>query len=85
MDTKTPRRILLEQEVRLYAPLGRATRWRLEAKGEFPLRVRLSTGRIGYYEDEILAWQNSRPRGTDSAHSTPLSPGRNGHAGNGAT
>ena len=58
-------RILRDREVLHRTGLSKTTRWRLEQKGEFPLRVRLSeTGKAnGYYETEINAWINTRTRG----------------------
>ena len=37
--------------------------WRLEKAGNFPARVQISAGAIGWYEDEIDAWIEARPRG----------------------
>jgi len=40
--------------------LSRTTIWRLERKGEFPLRVALSDRRIGWKEEEVIKWLESR-------------------------
>lgn len=32
----------------------------LESRGEFPRRCQLGGRRVGWYADEILAWQNAR-------------------------
>jgi prophage regulatory protein len=37
--------------------------WRLEKAGQFPARVQISPGAIGWYSDEISAWVDARPRG----------------------
>ncbi len=42
--------------------LNRVTLWRKIAKGQFPAPVQLSENSIGFYEDEIAAWLESRPR-----------------------
>ena len=36
----------------------------LMASGDFPRPVRISPQCVGWYEDEILEWQQSRPRAT---------------------
>jgi prophage regulatory protein len=51
---------MLEKEVRYLTGLSRATRWRLEQKSHFPKRVLLSPGRVGWYENEILEWIETR-------------------------
>ena len=42
--------------------LGRSSIYRLEAKGEFPKRVRLSKRATAWRESELLDWVNTRPR-----------------------
>ncbi len=37
--------------------------WRLEKAGSFPARVQISVGAVGWFEDEIDAWIDARPRG----------------------
>lgn len=59
----TKMRLLSKKQVRelvLYSP---AHIDRLEQAGQFPKRVRLSphrTGRVGWLEDEIMAWIQSK-------------------------
>ena len=36
----------------------------LMAKGEFPRPVKIGEQAVGWYEDEIEAWQAKRPRAT---------------------
>jgi prophage regulatory protein len=44
----------------------RQTRIReLEARGEFPQRVRISDRAVGWRSDEVEAWIESRPRAED--------------------
>ena len=46
--------------------LSRATIWRMERAGEFPKRIQLSRGTVGWIEDEIRDWIASRPRCSSS-------------------
>jgi predicted DNA-binding transcriptional regulator AlpA len=41
--------------------LSRTTLWRLERQGEFPARVRLGLNSIGWREDEVEHWIDTRP------------------------
>jgi prophage regulatory protein len=43
--------------------LSRTTLWRLERQGEFPARVRLGLNSVGWLEEEIARWIDTRPRG----------------------
>jgi len=36
----------------------------LMASGDFPRPVKISPQCVGWYEDEVLEWQQSRPRST---------------------
>lgn len=86
MDTShTPRHILLGSSVKDVTGFSRVTLHRLVKSGEFPAPVRLSSGRIGWFADEIADWQAALPRATESVIKTPVSPGRNGrkHDGRG--
>jgi len=53
-------KILSAKEVVKKIGLSRTTIWRLERNGEFPLRIALSTNRVGWKENEIIAWLESR-------------------------
>ena len=60
-------RILSKRQVRelvLYSPQHIA---RLEAQGSFPKRVRLGANRVGWLEEEVLAWLKERLDRRDSA------------------
>lgn len=46
--------------------LSRPTLKRAELAGKFPARIKLSKGRIGYVEDEILAWIESLRRKSEA-------------------
>lgn len=63
-------RLLSKKEVRakvLYSPAHIA---RLEAQGQFPKRVRLSVGRVGWVDQEIDDWIKARIAERD-AHTGP--------------
>lgn len=45
------------REIVLYSPQHIA---RLEEAGQFPKRVRLGAGRVGWIEQEVLDWLNVR-------------------------
>tara|TARA_B100000315_G_scaffold147139_1_gene136146 strand:- start:1052 stop:1252 length:201 start_codon:yes stop_codon:yes gene_type:complete len=55
-------RILNAAEVGRCTNLSRVTIWRMERSGKFPPRVSISANRVGWREDEIEAWIESRPR-----------------------
>jgi prophage regulatory protein len=59
-DGFEPVAILDEPKVEELTSLSRTTRWRLERRGEFPKRVRLSPGRVGWRQADIEAWIRSR-------------------------
>ena len=53
-------RLLSKRQVKelvLYSPQHIA---RLEAAGQFPKRVRLGANRVGWVEDEVLDWLQTR-------------------------
>jgi len=56
------RNILKKKNVIEMCGLSYPTIWRLESAGQFPKRVQLSPRRVGWFEDEIEAWLESRPR-----------------------
>ena len=56
-------KILNPSEVVEKTGLSRVTLWRLEKSGQFPKRVNLTEARVGWEEDEIDEWIESRPRG----------------------
>ena len=48
--------------------LSRTTLWRLERQGDFPARVSLGVNSVGWKEEEVARWIDTRPRGlTESA------------------
>ena len=43
--------------------LSRSTVWRLERAGQFPQRIRLSGNSVGWRDEEVRHWVETRPRG----------------------
>jgi prophage regulatory protein len=60
MNSTTTVAIFDEAKVHELTSLSRTTRWRMERRGEFPKRVRLSAGRVGWRQADIEAWIRSR-------------------------
>ncbi|MCZ6576511.1 MAG: helix-turn-helix transcriptional regulator [Acidiferrobacterales bacterium] len=56
-------KVLRTPQVIQLTGLSRTTLWRLERRGQFPARLRLSENSVGWREDEILQWLDTRPRG----------------------
>lgn len=58
-----PRRMLSEKQLLAIIPFGRSTLWRMEKAGNFPKPVSVDgTNRRYWFEDEIVAWQDSLGR-----------------------
>ncbi|MCC6713901.1 MAG: AlpA family phage regulatory protein [Gammaproteobacteria bacterium] len=55
-------RVLRKPEVQKRTGLSDPQIWRLENRGEFPRRVRISANLIGWLEHEVDEWLRSRPR-----------------------
>jgi len=66
-----PRRIILGKTVEHRTGKGRVQRWRDIKAGKFPAPVEIGANRIGWFEDEIDAWLDSRPRRTYGAETAP--------------
>ena len=63
-------RFIRERECRQLTGLSRTTRWRLERKGRFPKRRKISPNGVAWLLSEILSWQancNSDPGGRETA------------------
>ena len=63
MDTppdSAAERFIREAEVYKLTGLSRTTRWRLEQKGKFPRRRRLSQNAVAWLESEVRTWMASR-------------------------
>ncbi len=55
------RRIIPRKKALQDAGISASTARRLEMAGEFPARVQISPGKVGYYDDQLEAWINDRP------------------------
>jgi prophage regulatory protein len=53
-------RMLRERQVKDLTGISRVTRWRLERRGEFPRKVRLTPRCVGWPESEVIAWLKER-------------------------
>ena len=60
------RKVLRTPAVLEATGLSRGTLYRLIANSKFPQPLRLTPRSIGFYSDEVDAWLEARPRGTDS-------------------
>lgn len=49
-------RIVREKERREITGIGRTTAWAMEQRGEFPRRVELTGGRVGWRLSEVQEW-----------------------------
>lgn len=52
--------IIRPRELPTETGLSRTTVWRQEKTGDFPKRIRLSAGAVGYRRAEVEAWLESR-------------------------
>jgi prophage regulatory protein len=57
------RRILRKPAVRELTGYSDTQIWRLEKAGQFPARLQIGPGAVGWYSDEIEAWIETRTRG----------------------
>src|SRR6478736_2476844 len=58
-DNAGPRRMLNEAQVLEIIPISRTTLYRMEKVGRFPKCTYISPNRRVWYEDQIVAWQNT--------------------------
>lgn len=54
------RNIISKKQLIKICSLSYTTIWREERAGRFPARVQLSERRVGWYEDEIETWLETR-------------------------
>ena len=59
---KPPRRILRIGAVKDRTGLSRGTLTKLQAMGQFPARVILGPRSVGWFEDEVTQWMETRQR-----------------------
>ena len=67
-------RVLPAKQVISKTGLSRTSIWRQEREGKFPCRIQISPNRVGWLEDEVDEWIESRPRSgqeSDGAGSSP--------------
>ena len=57
-----PDRIVRRPELARLTGLSLSTLWRLEQRGDFPSRRRLSANSVGWVETEVLAWVHGREK-----------------------
>ena len=72
-----PRKILDSKTVTERVPKSRVQRWRDIKKGKFPAPIEIGPNKLGWFEDEIEDWLNSRPRrtyGADTADGADATP-----------
>lgn len=53
-------RVVREPECERRTGLSRTTRWRMERTGQFPERISISPGCVGWAESEIIEWLHVR-------------------------
>lgn len=53
-------RVLRKREVADRLGVSIMTIWRWEKSNDFPKRVQLGSGSVGYLEDEVDAWLNAK-------------------------
>lgn len=61
MDTKLDRVVRRKQLLELIG-LSCATQWRLEKAGQFPARIKLGKGSVGWHLTEVEEWLKNRER-----------------------
>jgi prophage regulatory protein len=66
-------KILRFADVKSATGLSRPTIWRLEHRGEFPRRIQISPGAVGWKWSDIEKWINERSSvDVGSSHKNPL-------------
>ncbi len=58
----SPRKLLTKQEVLGLVRFSYTSLWSMMRRQEFPRSVVLGRNKIGWYEDEVAAWIEARPR-----------------------
>lgn len=73
------RKILRLNQILEATGLKRTSLYQLIAADKFPAPLRLGERAIGFYEDEVAAWCQTRERGTDSVAGRRLRMSRAEH------
>ncbi len=63
-------RLLRTKHVMAMIGLSRMTIYRLERAGVFPARRKLGENSVGWIDEEIASWIESRPSGVGAQHGT---------------
>jgi prophage regulatory protein len=71
--TKPQRNIIRKPAVRVRTGLSESQLWCLEQRREFPSRVQIGPMAVGWYEDEIDDWVESRARASGPQPPLPKS------------
>lgn len=61
------RKVLRTHQVLELTGLKKSTVYRFVKDGEFPQPIQLGPKLLGWFEDEVTAWLEARPRGLHSA------------------
>lgn len=59
-QSSLPERIIRAKEVVVMTGLSRTTLWRMEKAGDFPARVALGVGSVGWRYSEVSSWIKGR-------------------------
>ena len=59
-QSSLPERIIRAKEVVVMTGLSRTTLWRMEKTGDFPARVALGVGSVGWRFGEVSSWMKNR-------------------------
>ena len=62
-----PRRVLRTHQVLELTNLTKGTLYRYVREDNFPAPIQLGPKLLGWFEDEVIAWLEARPRGLHSA------------------
>jgi prophage regulatory protein len=54
--------VLRRRQLLQFIGLSNTTQWRLEKNGDFPSRIKLGRGSVGWRLDEVEEWLNGRER-----------------------
>lgn len=58
--TGQPRKMIRRKALHQRVPLSERTIYNMEKRGEFPLRIALTSRAVAWYEDEIDQWEAGR-------------------------
>lgn len=78
----TSRKIITCRDVMEITGLSRVSVWRFarDPDNQFPAAIQISENRIGWWDDEIIAWLESRKRVVAGSDDLPDRDGRVGQA-----